>query len=90
MVRYPAKPRFDKLDQLLNKTYGEVIAQTEKDRAPVFREAQRAWIKHRDEGSQFYVSGFPEAEKERRLFSFWVMSRRRESRRRLRHGSFNI
>jgi uncharacterized protein YecT (DUF1311 family) len=34
------------------------------------REAQRTWIKHRDEGAKFYVSLFPEAEKERRRLQF--------------------
>jgi len=59
---------FEMTDYLrkLNKKYADVIAQSEKDRVSLVREAQRNWIKHRDEGARFYVSLFPEAEKERR------------------------
>ena len=64
------KTRFDRLDQQLNKTYGEVIANTEKDRVALVREAQRAWIKHRDEGMKLYLSLFPEAERDRRRLQF--------------------
>jgi uncharacterized protein YecT (DUF1311 family) len=64
------KTRLDKLDQQLNKTYGEIIAKTQKDRVSLVREAQRAWIKHRDEGGKFYVSLFPPAERERRRLQF--------------------
>ena len=60
------KVRLDALDRQLNKKYADVIAQSEKDRVSLVREAQRNWIKHRDEGARFYVSLFPEAEKERR------------------------
>src|SRR5437867_4454915 len=60
------KTRLDTLDRQLNKKYADVIAQSEKDRVSLVREAQRNWIKHRDEGARFYVSLFPEAEKERR------------------------
>src|SRR6266496_292787 len=60
------KTRLDALDRQLNKKYADVIAQSEKDRVSLVREAQRNWIKHRDEGARFYVSLFPEAEKERR------------------------
>src|SRR5437764_5741837 len=60
------KTRLDTLDRQLNKKYADVIAQSEKDRVSLVREAQRKWIKHRDEGARFYVSLFPEAEKERR------------------------
>jgi hypothetical protein len=34
------------------------------------REAQRNWIKHRDEGAKVYVSLFPATEKERRRLQF--------------------
>src|SRR6266498_403761 len=64
------KTRFDALDQQLNKTYGGVIAKTQKDRVSLVREAQRTWIKHRDEGAKIYVSLFPDAEKERRRLQF--------------------
>jgi len=64
------KTRLDRLDQQLNKTYGEVIAKTQKDRVSLVREGQRAWIKHRDEGVKFYVSLFPQAEQERRRLQF--------------------
>lgn len=64
------KTRFDKLDQQLNKTYGEVIANMEKDRVALVREAQRVWIKHRDEGAKFYVSLFPQGEREQRRLQF--------------------
>jgi len=64
------KTRFDALDRQLNKRYAEVIATSVKDRVPVVREAQRNWIKHRDEGAKFYVALFPPAEKERRRLQF--------------------
>jgi uncharacterized protein YecT (DUF1311 family) len=64
------KTRLDRLDQQLNKTYGEVVAKTQKDRVSLVREGQRAWIKHRDEGVKFYVSLFPQAERERRRLQF--------------------
>jgi uncharacterized protein YecT (DUF1311 family) len=64
------KTRFDALDQQLNKTYGDVIAKTQKDRVSLVRESQRAWIKHRDEGVKFYVSLFPKVERERRRLQF--------------------
>jgi uncharacterized protein YecT (DUF1311 family) len=64
------KTRFDKLDQQLNKTYSEVIAKTQKDRVGLVREAQRVWIKHRDEGAKFYVSLFPQGEREQRRLQF--------------------
>ena len=60
----------DRLDQQLNKTYREVVAKTHKDRVCLVREGQRAWIKHRDEGVKFYVSLFPQAERERRRLQF--------------------
>src|SRR6266700_3687953 len=64
------KTRLDALDRQLNKRYAEVIAKTDKDRVSIVREAQRDWIKYRDEGARLYVSLFPEAEKERRRLQF--------------------
>ena len=64
------KTRFDRLDQQLNKTYGEVIANMEKDRVALVREAQRVWIKHRDEGAKFYVSMLPQGEREQHRLQF--------------------
>jgi uncharacterized protein YecT (DUF1311 family) len=64
------KTRLDTLDQQLNKRYAEVIAKTVKDQVSNVREAQRNWIKHRDEGARFYVSLFPAVEKERRRLQF--------------------
>lgn len=64
------KARFDALDQQLNKRYAEVLGKTDKERVANVREAQRNWIKHRDEGAKFYVSLFPAAEKERRRLQF--------------------
>jgi uncharacterized protein YecT (DUF1311 family) len=54
----------------LNKTYATVIAKAEKDRVSLVREAQRAWIKRRDEGVKLYISLFPQAERERRRLQF--------------------
>ena len=62
--------KFDGLDRQLNKRYAEVIAKTDKERISNVREAQRNWIKHRDEGAKFYASLFPAAEKERRRLQF--------------------
>jgi uncharacterized protein YecT (DUF1311 family) len=64
------KTKFDALDRQLNTRYTEVIAKTIKEQVSNVRENQRNWIKHRDEGSKFYVSLFPTAEKERRRFQF--------------------
>ena len=64
------KTRFDSLDRQLNEKYAVVLAHTEKDRVPVVRDAQRDWIKHRDEGAKFYTSIFPAAEKEQRRLQF--------------------
>ncbi len=64
------KTKFDALDQQLNKRYAEVLAKAVKDRVSLVREAQRTWIKHRDDGAKFYVSLFPAAEKERRRLQF--------------------
>jgi len=65
------KTRFDSLDRQLNEKYTQVLAQADKDRIPVVREAQRDWIKHRDEGAKLYMSIFPAAEKERRRLQFF-------------------
>ncbi|MGH7984489.1 MAG: lysozyme inhibitor LprI family protein [Candidatus Udaeobacter sp.] len=64
------KTKFEALDQQLNKRYAEVIAKTDQVRVSNVREAQRNWIKHRDEGAKLYVSLFPAAEKERRRLEF--------------------
>jgi uncharacterized protein YecT (DUF1311 family) len=64
------KTRFDALDQQLNKRYSEIIQKADKDQVSNLREAQRTWIKHRDEGAKFYVSLFPAVEKERRRLQF--------------------
>jgi uncharacterized protein YecT (DUF1311 family) len=64
------KQRLDASDQQLNTRYGEVIAKTLKDQVSNVRQAQRNWIKDRDEGARFYVSLFPPAEKERRRLQF--------------------
>jgi uncharacterized protein YecT (DUF1311 family) len=65
------KMRFDSLDRQLNEKCAQVLAQTEKDRVLLVREAQRNWIKHRDEGAKLYMSIFPAAEKERRRLQFF-------------------
>ena len=65
------KTRFDSLDRQLNEKYTQVLAQADKDRIPVVREAQRDWIKHRDEGAKLYMSIFLAAEKERRRLQFF-------------------
>ena len=64
------KTRFEALDQQLNKRYAEVIAKTDKERVSNVREAQRSWLKHRDDGAKFYVSLFSPPEKERRRLQF--------------------
>src|SRR5438046_3365767 len=64
------KTRLDTLDRQLNKKYADVIAQSEKDRVSLVREAQRKWIKHRDEGAKLYASLFPPAERELRRLQF--------------------
>ncbi len=64
------KKRFDTLDQQLNKKYAEVLAQTDKDRVSLAREAQREWLKERDAGEKFYLALFPAAEKSRRRLQF--------------------
>src|SRR6266480_147301 len=69
-IEAEVKTRFNSLDRQLNEKYAQVIAQQDKDRVPVVREAQRDWIKHRDEGAELYVSLFSPAEKERRRLQF--------------------
>jgi len=64
------KTRYEELDRKLNKRYAEVIAKTDKERVSNVRRGQRNWIKHRDAGAKFYVSLFPEPEKEQRRLQF--------------------
>ena len=64
------KTKFEALDRQLNKRYSEIIQKADKDQVSNLREAQRTWIKHRDEGAKFYVSVFPAAEKEQRRLQF--------------------
>ena len=64
------KTRFDTLDRRLNTRYAEVLGKTDKERVANVREAQRNWIKHRDEGAKLYMSIFPAAEKEQRRLQF--------------------
>ena len=64
------KKRFDALDQQLNKKYAEVLAQTDKDRVSLVREAQRKWLKERDAGEKFYLQLFPTADKASRRLQF--------------------
>ena len=65
------KMKYDSLDRQLNEKYTQILAQADKDRIPVVREAQRDWIKHRDEGAKLYMSIFLAAEKERRRLQFF-------------------
>ncbi len=64
------KARYEKLDQQLNATYVAVLAKTQKEYVSDVREAQRRWIKRRDEGVKIYVSLFPDAEREQRRLQF--------------------
>jgi uncharacterized protein YecT (DUF1311 family) len=64
------KKRFDALDQRLNKKYAEVLAETDKDRVSLIREAQRKWLKERDAGEKFYLQLFPAPEKASRRLQF--------------------
>jgi uncharacterized protein YecT (DUF1311 family) len=64
------KTQYEELDRKLNKRYAEVIAKTDKERVSNVRQGQRNWIKHRDAGAKFYVSLFPESEKEQRRLQF--------------------
>jgi uncharacterized protein YecT (DUF1311 family) len=64
------KKRFDALDQQLNRKYAEVLAQADKDRVSLIREAQRKWLKERDAGEKFYLPLFPTTEKASRRLQF--------------------
>ena len=64
------KTRLDSLDQQLNKKYSDVLAQTNKDRAGLVREAQRKWIKQRDDGAKLYASAFSGPESDARRLQF--------------------
>ena len=64
------KTIFEGLDPQLNKGYSEIVQKADQDQISNLREAQRNWIKHRDEGAKFYVSVFPAAEKEQRRLQF--------------------
>jgi uncharacterized protein YecT (DUF1311 family) len=64
------KKRFDSLDQQLNRKYSEVLANAEKNRVSVIREAQRDWLKQCDAGEKLYFSFFPAAESPRRRLQF--------------------
>jgi len=64
------KKRFDALDQQLNKKYAEVLAEADKDRVSLIREAQRRWLKERDAGEKFYLQLFPAADKASRRLQF--------------------
>jgi uncharacterized protein YecT (DUF1311 family) len=64
------KARFDKLDRELNKSYSALLAKTEKERLYIVRDAQRTWVKHRDEGAKIYFSLFPQSERESRRLQF--------------------
>jgi uncharacterized protein YecT (DUF1311 family) len=62
--------RFDKLDRELNTSYSALLAKTEKERLYIIRDAQRTWVKHRDEGAKIYFSLFPQSERESRRLQF--------------------
>jgi uncharacterized protein YecT (DUF1311 family) len=64
------KQRFDSLDGKLNKKYAEVLAQTDKDRVSLLRQAQRKWLKERDAGEKVYLESFPPAETSRRRLQY--------------------
>ena len=53
------KTKFDELDHQLNKRYSEILQKGDKGQVTNLREAQRTWIKHRDEGAKFYISPVP-------------------------------
>jgi uncharacterized protein YecT (DUF1311 family) len=63
------KTRYELLDRQLNSRYAEVFAQA-GDRSRVLRDAQRDWLKSRDEGLKVYLSAFPAAEKQQRRLQF--------------------
>jgi uncharacterized protein YecT (DUF1311 family) len=62
--------RFEALDQHLNQAYKERLAKLEKDRATNLRDAQRTWLKQRDDGLKLYLSLVPAAEQEKRRYQF--------------------
>jgi len=62
--------RFTALDQRLNQVYKERLAKVAKDRVPNLREAQRDWLKQRDEGLKLYLSLMPAAEQEKRRLQY--------------------
>ncbi|MGB8355914.1 MAG: lysozyme inhibitor LprI family protein [Chthoniobacteraceae bacterium] len=62
--------RFDVLDRQLNKSYGERIARTQKDQVAAVRDSQRAWIKKRDEGLEFYLKVASPVERKSRKLQF--------------------
>ena len=62
------KARFDKLDRELNTTYSAVLRKAENK--GLIPDAQRTWIKHRDEGAKIYFSLFPQSERESRRLQF--------------------
>jgi uncharacterized protein YecT (DUF1311 family) len=64
------KQRFDTLDRQLNKKYAEMLAQADKDRVALLRQAQRDWLKERDAGEKVYVELFPPTEKARRRLQY--------------------
>jgi uncharacterized protein YecT (DUF1311 family) len=62
------KARFDTLDRELNTTYPAVLTKAENKR--LIPDAQRTWIKHRDQGAKIYLSLFPQSERESRRLQF--------------------
>ena len=62
------KARFDRLERDLNTTYTAVLAKA--DNSQLIPDAQRTWIKHRDEGAKIYMSIFPQAKRESRRLQF--------------------
>jgi hypothetical protein len=65
------KAKYDALDKQLNRRYAEVLANTNSDQVPNLRDAERHWIKQRDEGAKAYLAFFPPTEKERRRLEFF-------------------
>jgi len=64
------KARFDALDRQLNKRYTQIVAKVDESQRANVREAQRNWIRQRDEGARFFVSLFPVKENEQRRLQF--------------------
>ena len=62
--------RFESLDQRLNQAYKDRLPKVPKDRAPILRDAQRDWIKQRDQGLKLYLSATPAAEQETRRLQY--------------------